>query len=206
MTSFRSRQGFRGSSPPTSQLANALAFISRSTSAYTLVVASDTCPSQARIVLMSTPERSRWVAVVWRIVCGLTRLVARDGTSFTARAAQRSTSVWMPNRVMGRPQPIQEHVFARITALHQRSQFADRLRPQRAPAGLVPFAPDQDRGQVAVGYLRQRQVADPNLGRFIGPGTGVVQEQEQRMIPTALGGRHVWCRQQAHPSPAFPST
>jgi hypothetical protein len=26
-----------------------------------LVVAKDTCPSPARIVLMSTPQRSRWV-------------------------------------------------------------------------------------------------------------------------------------------------
>ena len=58
-----------------------------------LVVVSDTCPSHARIVLMSTPERRRWVAVVWRIVCGLTRFLARDGTCFAARAAVRSTSV-----------------------------------------------------------------------------------------------------------------
>src|SRR5258708_27884279 len=52
--------------PLTSQLESALALVSRSTSAYTLVVVSDTCPSQARIVLMSTPERRRCVAVVWR--------------------------------------------------------------------------------------------------------------------------------------------
>jgi hypothetical protein len=89
--------------PSTSQLFNALAFISKSTSAYTFVVISDTCPSHARIVLMSTPERSRWVAVVCRIVCGPIRLVAKDGTSLTARATQRSTSAWMPNRVIGRP-------------------------------------------------------------------------------------------------------
>src|SRR5580704_12403459 len=71
------RQGYFGSSSLTSQLASALAFISRSTSAYTLVVSSDTWPSHARIVLMSTPERSRWVAVVWRMVCGLTRFWKR---------------------------------------------------------------------------------------------------------------------------------
>ena len=40
------------------------------------VVSMETCPSHARIVLISTPARSRWVAVVWRIVCGLTRLLA----------------------------------------------------------------------------------------------------------------------------------
>jgi len=29
---------------------------------------------------MYTPARSRWVAVVWRIVCGLIRLVDREGS------------------------------------------------------------------------------------------------------------------------------
>jgi hypothetical protein len=97
---------FQGMPPfvsSTLQLSSALAFISKSTSAYTLVVISDTWPSHARIVLMSTPERSRWVAVVCRIVCGPIRLVAKDGTFLTARATQRFTSAWMPNRVIGRP-------------------------------------------------------------------------------------------------------
>src|SRR5207247_5575853 len=35
-----------------------------STSAYTLVVSIETCPSHARIVLMSTPARNKCVAVV----------------------------------------------------------------------------------------------------------------------------------------------
>jgi hypothetical protein len=39
--------------PSTSQSASALAFLSRSTSAYTFVVASDTRPSHVRIALMS---------------------------------------------------------------------------------------------------------------------------------------------------------
>lgn len=76
-----SRQGFLGFFPflpSTSQLASALAFISRSTSACTLVVANDTCPSQARFVLMSTPARSKCVAIVCRMVCGLTLFVATD--------------------------------------------------------------------------------------------------------------------------------
>ena len=62
-----------------SRLASALAFMSRSTSAYTLVVSSETWPSQARMVLMSTPARSRCTAVVCRAVWGLTRFVARLG-------------------------------------------------------------------------------------------------------------------------------
>src|SRR5437764_12933289 len=50
-----------------STLANAFAFISMSTSAYTCVVSRETWPSHARMVLMSTPERSRWTAVVCRL-------------------------------------------------------------------------------------------------------------------------------------------
>ena len=37
---------------------------------------------------------------------------------------------------------------------------------------------------------------DPDLGRFIGPGPGVVQEQQQGMVPTALGRRQVRRREQ----------
>lgn len=190
---FSSRQdvlGFFRFLPFTSQLAKALVFISRSTSAYTFVVSSDTCPSHARIVLMSTPERRRWVAVVWRIVCGLTRLAARLGTFFYARATERSTSVWMPKARDRSAAPIEEDVFAGITVLNKVGEFTHGLRPQRAPTRFVAFATDQDAGQVAVGHERQRQVADADLGSFIGASAGVVQEQEQRMIATTLSGRH----------------
>jgi hypothetical protein len=56
-----SRQRWRagGRSSATSQLARAFAFISRSTSTYTMVVLSETWPSQARIVLMSTCRVNR---------------------------------------------------------------------------------------------------------------------------------------------------
>jgi len=50
------------------------------------VVSRETCPSQARIVLISTPARSKCVAVVWRIVCGLIRLAAREGRRALALA------------------------------------------------------------------------------------------------------------------------
>src|SRR4029453_5859770 len=66
------------------------------------VVSRDTCPNQARIVLMSTPARKRCTAVVCRIVWGLTRLTANEGTCADALCAERSTSVWSPKRVRGR--------------------------------------------------------------------------------------------------------
>ena len=81
------RQGFFGLPFLISQFTSALAFISKSTSAYTLVVLMDTWPSHARIVLMSTPARSRWVAVVWRIVWGLRRFFATDGSFAATRKA-----------------------------------------------------------------------------------------------------------------------
>src|SRR5665811_1073981 len=73
-----------------------------------LVVSSETCPSQARTVLMSTPARSRWVAVVWRIVWGLIRFVASEGIWIWALRTYRSTSVWMPKRVIGWPQRLRK--------------------------------------------------------------------------------------------------
>lgn len=57
------------------------------------------CPSQARIVLLATPERSQCVAVGWRIVCGLSRLPDREGTRSAAWRAARSTRVGMPKRI-----------------------------------------------------------------------------------------------------------
>ena len=43
------------------------------------VVSTDTCPNHDLMVLISTPACSRWVAVVWRMVCGDTRLSLTDG-------------------------------------------------------------------------------------------------------------------------------
>ena len=47
----------------TSQVFNALAFILILTSAYMLVVLTDTCPNHERMVLISTPASSRCDAV-----------------------------------------------------------------------------------------------------------------------------------------------
>ncbi len=70
-----------------STLASALAFMSRSTSAYTLVVSSETCPSHARMVLMSTPARSRWTAVICLMTCGLTRFAPKVANRLRASSA-----------------------------------------------------------------------------------------------------------------------
>jgi len=51
-------------------LARAFCFASKSTFKYLLVVLTLTCPSQWAMVLKSTPERSRKMAVLWRMLCG----------------------------------------------------------------------------------------------------------------------------------------
>src|SRR6266853_2329520 len=86
---------------PGEQAASAFAFVSKSTSLYTFVVLILACPSHPRIVLISTPARSRCVAVECRMVCGLTLLDRIAGSCSAARAACRSTRVWIPNRVIG---------------------------------------------------------------------------------------------------------
>src|ERR1035437_6150078 len=73
-----------------------------------LVVSSETCPSQARKVLMSKPARSRWVAVVWGMVLGLIRFAAIEGIWIWALHTYRSTSVWMPKRVIGWPRRLRK--------------------------------------------------------------------------------------------------
>src|SRR5216684_1618509 len=49
------------------------------------------CPSQARMVLMSTPARSKCVAVEWRMVWGLIRFAASEGIWTWALWTYRST-------------------------------------------------------------------------------------------------------------------
>ena len=56
-------------------------------------MSTDTWPSRARIVLMSTPALSRCVAVVClRMVCGLTCFFCREATLRAATATCRSTT------------------------------------------------------------------------------------------------------------------
>ncbi|MER9121215.1 tyrosine-type recombinase/integrase [Mesorhizobium sp. M0954] len=55
------------------------------------------------MVLMSTPARNIWVAVLWRMVCGLIRFVANAANLVKSFAAWRSTMVWIPKRVIGWP-------------------------------------------------------------------------------------------------------
>jgi len=50
---------------------------------------------------MSTPERNRCTAVVWRMVCVLIRLVDKAGNFRLAVCADRLTRAWIPNRVIG---------------------------------------------------------------------------------------------------------
>src|ERR1035438_9133312 len=64
------------------------------------VVSTETCPSQARTVLMSTPARRRWVAVVWRMVWGLIRLASdRNYLCIDVGGVNRNMPEPGPNRV-----------------------------------------------------------------------------------------------------------
>ena len=65
------------------------------------VVSTDTCPNHALMVLISTPACSRWVAVVWRMVCGDTRLSLTDGILSAKVFACLVTISYTPNRVIG---------------------------------------------------------------------------------------------------------
>src|ERR1035441_901332 len=102
-----------------------------------LVVSRETCPSQARTVLMSTPARRRWVAVVWRMVWGLIRLASSEGILTWALRTDRSTNVWMPKRVMGRLQRFRktraEGERSAMTTLSSLTVFGHRGQQRSLP-------------------------------------------------------------------------
>ena len=136
---------------------------------------------------MSTPDRNRCVAVVCRIVCGLTRLPATDGIVAATAAAYTLHQRVDPEPGQRLAPAVEEDVLRRGTAAHQRKQSVDCPGPQRAAAWLVPLAVDQHRRGVTARHRPQVEVGDPHVGRLVGTGARVVQEQQHRMIAAALG-------------------
>ena len=131
------------------------------------------------MVLMSTPARSRWTAVVCRIVCGLTRFVAIDGTVLLACSAYCPTSRWIPNRVNGWLLRFKKtgSSLPRLAI----SLDSDVLWPATTGRSGTCFP-----CRVAARRLRfQLQAVDGQSRRLLGTSTASVQEQEQGMISVA---------------------
>ena len=198
--------GWLFSSSSTSQLASALAFISRSTSAYTFVVASDTCPSHARIVLMSTPDRSRCVAVVWRIVCGLTRFFVQRRHSLRrpGRAAFHQGVDAEPRQRSAAA--IQKDVFGWSTATAP-------TRPVRAPsaptagtgAACSPCPGSRPRpGRGRAPAARSGRRCEP--GPLRRPGRPCCTRTAARHSPDGPGRSSGPGPRARHPSPPSPGT
>ena len=190
------RQGFFRLPSLISHFTRALAFISRSTSAYTLVVLRHTWPSQARIVLMSTPARRRWVAVVWRIVWGVTRFFATDG-SFRCHLSR----IAFDHRIYSEsgqrlPATVEEDMLGCVSTINERTQFVNHPRPEWTTAAFVSFATQNNGRRIAAGCNTEVEVADLHMGHLVGPSTGVVQKQKNRVVPTTLGSATVGRLQQ----------
>src|SRR6266542_1832337 len=107
-----------------------------------LVVSSDTCPSQARTVLMSTPARSRCVAVVWRIVWGLIRFVASEGIPIWALHTYRSTSVLDAKARNLMTAAIEKNRRGGAAVCVESRQFRNGGRPQWTVTLFTTFAAD----------------------------------------------------------------
>jgi len=106
---FRSRRHFAEWRRPLSNgvaLASASRLASRSRERYLLVVLTLTCPNQWAIVLRSTPERSRWVAVLCLIECGCSRLCFREGRCAAAFSTYFFRIRRIPNRVKRPPRSL----------------------------------------------------------------------------------------------------
>ena len=135
--------------PPGSQAARASALTARSVSAYIFVVSIDTWPNHALIVLRSTPARSRWVAVVCRIVCGLMRLDFTDGTRSAAvspcRTLQAAVARTAPG---GQILPLDSANYGHVTI-----KQAVSILNGRGATGVIPI-----RGRKKTGRQRSNSV------------------------------------------------
>src|SRR5262249_49665768 len=92
--------------------------------------------------------------------------------------------------------PVEEDVLAFRTILDEGEQLLDRPGPQRTAPLLVTLAVNQYGRGVTARRLSQVQVGDAHVRNFVGPGAGVVQEQQHGVIATALSRRYIWGSQQ----------
>src|SRR5690606_19326864 len=92
---------------------------------------------------------------------------------------------------------VEEDVFRFVAATDQRKKLVDGTSPERAAARLISLATDLHRSHIAFGHLGQDEVTDTDLSSFVGTGASVVQEEEDRVISTALVGHRVWCREES---------
>src|ERR1035438_5897269 len=83
--------------------ARAVCLAAKSTVTYLWVVLMLQWPNQCAMVLKSTPDRSRWTAVLWRRLWGWMRLDLRAGMIFAAFRTWRRRMRRAPKRVRGWP-------------------------------------------------------------------------------------------------------
>src|SRR6266481_9273839 len=119
---------------PGEQAANAFALASRSTSAYTFVVLILACPSHPRIVLISTPARSRCVAVECRLCC---QRYSRHSAAMALLAADVDSSVialWLGHESVNTTQTyLHAHLALKEAALAKTTPH--RVKPGRFRPG-----------------------------------------------------------------------
>ena len=81
---------------------------------------------------------------------------------------------------------VQENALAGASSLHRKRHFLSSLRPERAAPFLVPLAKESDRGEPALWVAGQIEVFNTQASDFTGTRPGVVDKQQQPIIPLAL--------------------
>jgi len=82
--------------------------------------------------------------------------------------------------------PIQEDTLFRSPPLYGSCQFVHGLRPKGAVAELVTLSTYLHPRQVAAGNECEVEVPNEDLGRFVGAGARVIEEQEKKAIALSL--------------------
>ena len=141
---------------------------------------------------MSMLVRRRRVAVVWRMEWGLTRFAASAGDCARAFNAFRSTTVWIPNRVIGRPHRLRKRGRDGSPPSHDGGEFRDGSRPQWAEGRRFPPFPLI----LTLAACRSKRKTFTSAASEA-LGTGVVEELQQGVVSVALRCLSVRCRQQS---------
>ena len=148
-----------------------------------LVVLIETWPSQARMVLMSTPARTRWQAVVCRITCGVIVLPASSGTPSRAALDQAID----PEAGKGGSEPADEHGIIDRATEDFVCQDAFGFRPQWALTRLAALSVQGGKIVTAI-PAPDLQIAHPQFSRLGDTRSGVVEKEQQRVFAAASLG------------------
>ena len=150
--------------------------MARSASTYCWVVAVSSWPSQRALTVMSSPDWSRCMAVVWRSVWGETRRVASEGVTVRGLSAGDAQLMFDPGARQGLACAIgkQVRVGASVNSGVPHPELRCGALPERNDTFLASLAVQKEGGRPI-----EKHVGDVQTGELGDADAGVVEHDEE---------------------------